>query len=275
MPSPGLQRTLSCRLPYGPAPMTRSRSKDSMTSTLVSENPRPASHARPVTKWWWAGALLVGTVLWFVALIASEVIPQVFLGLELEGPTYALVGVIRAVLGLAAVAVALRLVKLQLRDIGLVSAHWGSDVLVGTTIAVVFALVQFLVIIPNTGGAARSDVVANTAQMGDSIWGVFGFVVLAWTGAFSEELFFRGHFLTTLRHVLGESRAALVGAVVATVFLFAAGHGYQGWAGMIDTGFYGGLTLTLLYIWRGRLTACVVAHALWNTLATLVLYGWY
>lgn len=219
--------------------------------------------------------MFLGSVLWFLALIASEVIPQVFLGLELEGPTYALVGLIRAVLGLAAVAVALRFVKLQLRDVGLVSAHWGSDVLIGTVIAVVFALIQFLVIIPNTGGAGRSDVVANAAQIGDSIWGVFGFVVLAWTGAFSEELFFRGHFFTTLRNLLGGSRAALMAAIVATVVLFAAGHGYQGWAGVIDTGFYGGLTLTLLYVWRRRLTPCIVAHALWNTLATVAIYLWY
>lgn len=246
-----------------------------MTSTLVGEKRRPASRSRPVTKRQWGGALLLGTILWFTALVASEIIPQVFLGLELEGPTYALVGVIRAVLGLAAVAIALRFVRFRLRDIGLVSARWRNDALIGAAIAVVFALVQFLVIIPNTGGAARSDVAANVAQIGDSAWGVFGFVVLAWTGAFSEELFFRGHFYTTLRNLLGGSNAALVVAVVATVVLFAAGHGYQGWAGVVDTGFYGGLTLTLLYIWRGRLTACIVAHALWNTLATVALYLWY
>jgi len=246
-----------------------------MTPTLTNEKARSTSPPRRVTKWRWAGALLLGSVLWFVALIASEVIPQVFLGLELEGPTYALVGIIRAVLGLVAVAVALRVVKLQLRDIGLVSARWGSDVLIGAAIAVVFALVQFLVIIPNTGGAARSDVAANAAQIGDSIWGVFGFLVLAWTGAFSEELFFRGHFFTTLRNLLGSSGTALMATIVATVALFAAGHGYQGWAGIVDTGFYGGLTLTLLYVWRRRLTPCIVAHALWNTLATVAIYLWY
>jgi hypothetical protein len=46
----------------------------------------------------------------------------------LEGTTYVLVGVIRAVLGLAAVTVALRFVRLRLRDIGLVSVRWRSDV---------------------------------------------------------------------------------------------------------------------------------------------------
>lgn len=246
-----------------------------MASTLTSEPPRPSSLPRSVTKRPWAAALLLGTALWFAAVIASEVIPQVFLGLELEGPTYALVGVLRAALGLAAVAAALRLVGLRLRDVGLVSARWRSDVALGAGVAVAFALVQFLVVIPNTGGAARSDVAANAAQIGDSAWGVLGFVILAWTGALSEEAFFRGHFFTALRNLLGGSGAALAAAVAATAALFAAGHGYQGWAGVVDTGLYGGLALTLLYVWRGRLTPCIVAHALWNTLATVAIFLWY
>jgi membrane protease YdiL (CAAX protease family) len=195
--------------------------------------------------------------------------------MELEGPTYALVGVIRAALGLAAIVVALRIVKLRLRDVGLVTTQWRNDAVLGAAIAIGFALLQFVVIIPNTGGAARSDIVANAAQIGTSPWGVVGFIVLAWTGAFSEELFFRGHFFTTLREQLGPSGVALVATVAATVVLFAAGHGYQGWAGVVDTGMYGGLTLTLLYLWRRRLTACIVAHALWNTIATVVIYRWY
>lgn len=246
-----------------------------MASPTTNTDTHSATPSQQLSKWRWAGALLLGTVLWFLGLFASEIIPQVFLGMDLVGANYALVGVIRAVLGLAAVAVALRVAKLRLRDVGLVSTDWRAEAAVGAAIAVVFALLQFLVVIPNTGGATRSDVVANAAQIGDSLWGVFGFVVLAWTGAFSEELFFRGHFFTTLRNLLGGSRAALTAAVVATVVLFAAGHGYQGWAGVIDTGFYGGLILTLLYVWRRRLTACIVAHALWNTVATVVIYTWY
>lgn len=235
----------------------------------------PTADQHPVPRWKWGAALIAGTLLWFIGLVASELIPQVMLGMELEGPTYALVGLIRAALGLAAIVVALRIVNYRLRDVGLVTTQWREDALLGTAIAVVFALLQFLVIIPNTGGASRSDIVANAAQIGTSPWGVFGFVVLAWTGAFSEELFFRGHFFNTLRGLLGPSAVALVATVVLTVVLFAAGHGYQGWAGVVDTGIYGGLTLTLLYLWRRRLTACIVAHALWNTIATVVIYRWY
>jgi membrane protease YdiL (CAAX protease family) len=101
---------------------------------------------------------------------------------------------------------------------------------------------------------------------------VAGFIVLAWTGSISEEIFVRGHFFNTLHGLLGRSRAGLYATAVITAVLFAMGHGYQGWVGMLDTGFYGGLILTLLYIWRGRLTSCIVAHAMWNTLAPLGVY---
>ena len=229
----------------------------------------------PVPKWRWAVTLILGTILWYTALFASEIIPQVFLGLELQGPTYALAGVIRAVMGYIAIKTALRPVHLKLSDIGLNSVRWRGDALIGAGVAVVFTLIQFLFIIPGTGGAARSDIAANAAQIGTSVWGVSGFIVLAWTGAFSEELFFRGHFFMSLMNLLGGTGLAMGGSALATIALFAAGHGYQGWAGVVDTGFYGGLTLTLLYIWRGRLTACIVAHALWNTLATIAIFLWY
>lgn len=245
-----------------------------MTFTSLGA-PHPATPHHRVSTWRWAAALVLGILLWGVGLFASELVPQVVLGLELEGATYALVGVIRAVLGLAAVALALRVVGLRLPDVGLVTTRLGDDVALGAAIAVGFALLQFLVIIPSTGGATRSDIVANAAQIGESPWGVAGFIVLAWTGALSEEVFFRGHFVTTLRNLLGGSTVAVVTTVIATVLLFAAGHGYQGWAGVVDTGLFGGLALTLLYLWRRRLTACIVAHALWNTLATIGIYLWY
>lgn len=117
--------------------------------------------------------------------------------------------------------VALRPVGLGLREVGVTGEHWRTDALIGFGVAVGFAALQFGLIIPATGGAARSDIVVNAAQIGESLRGVLGFVVLAWTGAVAEELFFRGHFLTTLRNAFGRSRGALVGAAVVTVVVFA------------------------------------------------------
>lgn len=227
------------------------------------------------TKRRWLITLLLGAVLWFAAVVVSHILPQVVFGLRLQGWPYAMVGLIQLFLVPLAIAVALRPAKLRLRDLGLTSVEWRRDAAIGGTVAVVFALLQFLVIIPSTGGAERSDIVMNVSQIGESAWGVFGFVVLAWTGGFSEELFFRGHLLTCLRGLLGDTRNALIAITLCITVVFALLHGYQGWAGVLDTGLYGGITLTLLVLWRRRLTAPILAHALWNTIATIVLYLWY
>ena len=50
------------------------------------------------------------------------------------------------------IGLGLRLARLRLRDIGLTPVEWRSDALIGFAIAAVFALLQFLIIIPNTGG---------------------------------------------------------------------------------------------------------------------------
>lgn len=246
----------------------------------VATRPPDAAPARPVPlprapRRRWLLALILGALLWLGAVLVAHVLPQVAFGLRLQGWPYGVVGVIQALLAPLAIAAALRPVGRRLRDLGLTGAGWGREALLGAVVAVAFALLQFLVILPATGGAARSDVAMNAAQIGDTVWGVVGFVVLAWTGGFSEELFFRGHLVTSLRALLGETRGALAVTTVLTAAIFALLHGYQGWSGMVDTGLYGGVTLTLLFLWRRRLTASIVAHALWNTLAAVAIYLWY
>ena len=224
----------------------------------------------------WFASLALGFVLCMAVFAASTVAPGLLLDRALVGIDYAFVGLVQAALVPLAVWIALRPVGIGLREMGARSEHWRADALIGLGMAVVFAVLQFGALIPATGGAERSDIVVNAAQVGDSFAGVLGFVVLAWTGGAAEELFFRGHFLTTLRNGLGRSRASLVGAAAITVVVFALLHGYQGWAGVIDAGLYGGLGLTALFLWRGgRLTACIVAHAAWNSLAAAGLWLWY
>lgn len=202
---------------------------------------------------------------------------------ELRGFDYAYVGLCQLIFGLAAIGLALRMTTFTFRDLGLFRRAVLPEAAIGATIAVLFAVLQFGFILPATGGAGRSDVVANVGQIGESWWGVSGFVILAWTGGATEEVFFRGLFLNALRGIIGGQNESVISAkrtldtsaivaVILTIVLFASLHSYQGLAGVIDTGLYGGLTLTLLYLWRRDLTACIVAHALWNTLAAIGLF---
>ena len=151
-----------------------------------------------------------------------------------------------------------------------------ADALIGAGVAVAWAALQFGVLIPLTGGGERADVVVNAQQIGTTYAGLAAFVLLAWGGGFAEEVFFRAHLMTSLRGMLGHSKMASALVVLVPTLLFALLHGYQGgWVGMLDTGAFGGLTLSLIFLLRGRLLACVVAHALWNTIATVVIFRWY
>ena len=224
----------------------------------------------------WSLALVLGTALALVALIASELVTGLVLGFPVEGIDVALVGLLRILLVPLAIWIGLRPVGIGFRQLGLRGPRVGVDALAGLAVASGFALLQFGVIIPMTGGAARSDLVVESARIGDTWTGVAGFLILALTGAPAEEVLFRGHILTTLRNAFGPTRWSLPTASAIIILAFGFLHGYQGWAGVVDTGLYGGLVLTVLFLWRGgRLTAPIVAHAGWNVLATIGIYLWY
>lgn len=237
--------------------------------TPVSLGDDPASRSR------WLASAFLGTALGLAGIVASQVLPFLALG-HLEGSDYALVGLLQICLVPLGIWIGLRPTGRSFRQLGVRGPYLGRDAAIGLAVAVGFAVVQFGLLIPLTGGAARDDVVMNVSQLGGSLEGLAAFIVLALTGGFAEELLFRGHLLTALRNGLGRGRAALVGAGAVVVVLFALLHGYQGWAGVIDTGLYGGVILTVLFInTEGRLTACFVAHAGWNIIASIVLYGWF
>lgn len=220
--------------------------------------------------------LLVGAALWAAAVFVAHSFPVIVLGRELVGSTYAIVALLFAPLAFGAVIPGLRLVGRPLSHAGFTLENGRADVLVGVAVAAVWAALQFLIIIPLTGGAGRADVMVNAEQMGTTLSGLAAFVLLAWGGGFAEEVFFRAHLMTTLRGILGRSRVATTFVVLVPTVLFGMLHGYQGgWVGMLDTGVFGGAALSLLFLWRGRLLPCVVAHALWNTIAAVIIFVWY
>ena len=228
--------------------------------------------------WWrWLAALLVGVLLHYVAAAGAILVTLAIVGSpdKIVGLSLALLGLVKMLLMTGAIAVAMRLANRRLRDLGLTTVNWRTDVVIGAAIGVVWPLLEFLVLIPATGGAARSDVVASRALIGDSPWGLLGVIIVGWTAAgFGEELFNRGHIIYTLRNLLGNKRWAIVVAVIISTLYFGINHRYQGWVGMLDTGAFG-LIMALLYVWRGRLTAPMIAHGLNDMLLFIGLYFLY
>ena len=80
-----------------------------------------------------------------------------------------------------------------------------------------------------------------------------------------EEIVFRGYLIRRLRLVLNSTPAA----VVLSSLIFALGHGYEGWAGMIMVGFYG-VIFAMIYLWRRNLVASIVMHFLLDFFAIIV-----
>ena len=217
-------------------------------------------------------ALIFGLVGWYAIVVAADYM-LVSAGELPPGVRYTALGLVQLVFGGAIIWLALRFARLRLTDAGLVRTELKSDTLVGIGIGFTFAAVQFLLIIPATGGAARSDVVANAAQIGETYAGFSGILILALLGSTSEELLFRGLLLFGLAKLCGGGTAGKIVSTIVVTTLFALSHGYQGWAGIIDTGFYGGLLMSLLYWWRGmRLAAPIAAHATWNLIAATVIF---
>lgn len=219
--------------------------------------------------------ILLGLLAWYAVAIAADYFLVGVWGLT-SGIRFALLGAAELILGGGVIFLALRLAAIRPAEIGWTSRHIVPDVLVGLMIAVVFAVLQFAVIIPATGGAGRSDIVANAAQIGETYPGLVGMLLLALLGSTSEELLFRGLLLGGIAMAFNGGTTARVPATAIVIVLFALSHGYQGWAGVVDTGFFGGLLLSVIYWWRGmRLAAPIAAHVGWNVIASITIFSIY
>jgi membrane protease YdiL (CAAX protease family) len=91
-------------------------------------------------------------------------------------------------------------------------------------------------------------------------------VVLVGVVAIAEESVFRGYLMLRFGQITG----SVVTAVVASSFVFALGHGYEGLSGAIGAGVFGAL-MAVLYRWRGSLIAPIIVHFLQDFTAIVLL----
>lgn len=82
------------------------------------------------------------------------------------------------------------------------------------------------------------------------------FLKLSLTAGICEELLYRGYLIWYLSHWLPIYPAAALASL-----LFGIGHIYQGWRGVLTTGFVGAF-LSAVYLLTGSLFAGIVFHAL-------------
>jgi membrane protease YdiL (CAAX protease family) len=81
------------------------------------------------------------------------------------------------------------------------------------------------------------------------------FAWVAVTAGICEEILYRGLLMTLLAGPLGLWPAVVVSSVV-----FGLGHAYQGWMGMVRTGFTG-FIMALMVVFTGNLVVAMIVHA--------------
>lgn len=187
-----------------------------------------------------------------------------------SGVSLTLIGVLQAVLIIPVLYAGLRLLDMDFRSIGWTTSHRQKDSLLGAAVAAGWTLLQFLWIIPQTGGAERQDVAEIIAMLGGEWSNVWWYLPLGIIGGgLVEELYNRGFFIGALASIFKESKIALYAAAVLSIVFFAAGHLPRNLVEWIDL-LIPSTAYTALYIYTGRLTASIVAHALWNTAVVIL-----
>jgi uncharacterized protein len=88
-------------------------------------------------------------------------------------------------------------------------------------------------------------------------------MALAISAGISEEICFRGFIISRIAKLTG----AIWPGVILSSLAFGISHSYQGVGGMIIISVYG-LMFSLLFLARGSLVPCIIAHALQDIIAS-------
>lgn len=156
--------------------------------------------------------------------------------------------------------------------IGLRFVNIKRDILVGLVFGTLWTILQFVLIIPNTGGINRLDIMGILNMYDGSLIGTLSFIALGVIGGgIAEELFNRGYFINVLKEVFKTPRIGLWFSAILSIVIFAVGHMPSttlDWFDiLIPTVMY-----TLLFVTTKHLTASIIAHGIYNMSAIILTY---
>lgn len=166
----------------------------------------------------------------------------------------------------------LKILKKDFSYIGLKFENLKKDILLGFLFGALWTILQFLLIIPNTGGINRPDLNGMLGMYDGSLIGTLSFIALGVIGGgITEELFNRGYFIIVLKDVFKKPKIGLWFSAILSIMIFSFGHmpvtSLDWFDILIPTIMY-----TLLFITTKRLTASIIAHGIYNMTAIILTY---
>jgi len=166
----------------------------------------------------------------------------------------------------------LKILKKDFSYIGLRFVNVKKDILLGLLFGALWTILQFVLIIPNTGGINRPDINGMLGMYDGSLVGTLSFIALGVIGGgITEELFNRGYFINVLKDVFKNRKTGLWFSAILSIVMFSFGHmpvtSLDWFDILIPTIMY-----TLLFITTKRLTASIVAHGIYNMAAIILTY---
>lgn len=96
--------------------------------------------------------------------------------------------------------------------------------------------------------------------------------VILTLAAFGEEFTYRIVLMRGLSFALGESRGAVISALVLQAMIFGLAHAYQGAAGILGSALNGLVFGTVTLAARRSIWPAALAHGINNTIGILALY---
>lgn len=224
------------------------------------------------------------TIIVFIATIILGFIffalPNLFLGIfkvngGLEGFNLAIIGLFQFVMVSSLIYFSLKYLNKDMTSIGLNFKHWKRDSLIGLAITLVRVVLDFGFITPNTGGASRPDVLEVINALDGTTIGLISLIILGVVGGgITEEIYNRGFFINVMKDLFKNERIGCWISAILSILFFAAGHLPTNTLLWYDI-LVAGIIYTALFLYTGRLTASIVAHGAWNTIAILLINYYY
>ncbi|ADR23408.1 hypothetical protein MATR_27420 [Marivirga tractuosa] len=221
------------------------------------------------------------TILVYIATILLGyilfIIPDVFFGVTKinggkTGINLLYIALFQFVSVTALLYFSLKILKKNFTDIGLKFVNLKKDIFLGLGFGSLWTILQFVFLIPNTGGASRADISHMLTMYDGSIIGLLSFIALGVIGGgITEELFNRGYFISILKDTFKNPKTGLWFSAILSIGLFALGHmpsSALDWFDiLVPTVMY-----TLLFISTKRLTSSIIAHGIYNMTAIILTY---